>query len=149
MPLAVAAEFRKKACDSGEPDGKAPAETYRLDAAHTLAIVPDHCDSGAYNHASLLYVAGESGAWQPAGFDTSQDKTDEGGINPLAYNAAWNGRARTLDMFMKGRGIGDCGTRQSFAWDGARFRLLAQADMSECRGSVNWIPTWQARAVRR
>jgi hypothetical protein len=64
MPLALAAALRKKACDSGgpEPDAKAPAETYRLDATHTLAIIPDHCDSGAYNQASLLYVAAETGA---------------------------------------------------------------------------------------
>jgi hypothetical protein len=72
-----------------------------------------------------------------------------GDEDALAYNADWNARDGTLDMFMKGRGLGDCGTRQRFAWDGARFRLVAQAQMDECRGSIDWIPTWQARTVRR
>ena len=50
---------------------------------------------------------------------------------------------------MKGRGLGDCGTRRTYVWDGARFRLTFQAQMDECRGSIDWIPTWRARAVRR
>ena len=76
MPLPVAAALRKKACDSGDADTGWAAETYRLDAAHSLAIVPDHCDSGAYNAASLLYVGADTGAWQPAVFDTPQAKDD-------------------------------------------------------------------------
>ena len=149
MPLALAASLRKKACDGGAPDNGAPAETFRLDAGHTIALVPDHCDSGAYNQASLIYVAADSGPWLPAGYDTDKKNTDDPGGGALAYNADWNASARQLEMFMKGRGLGDCGTRQSFAWDGLRFRLVAQAEMGECRGSIDWIPTWQARAVRR
>lgn len=147
MPLPVAAVLRKKACDSGEPDTGWTAETDRLDAAHSLAIVPDHCDSGAYNAASLLYVAGDAGGWRPAAFDTDP-ATDEDGA-PVQYNVDWNAGAGLLEMFMKGRGLGDCGTRRSYAWDGARFRLAFQAQMDECRGSIDWIPTWRARAVRR
>jgi hypothetical protein len=149
MPVAVAAALRKKACDSGDPDNGWKPETYRLDTAHSLAIVPDHCDSGAYNAASLLYVAGDGGGWQPAVFDTKQDKDEQGGLSPLEYNADWNAKDGLLEMFMKGRGLGDCGTRRSYAWDGTRFRLTFQAQMDECRGSIDWIPTWRARAVRR
>jgi hypothetical protein len=149
MPVATAAALRKKACDSGDPDTGWAAETFRLDATHTLALVPDHCDSGAYNQASLLYVGGETGPWQPAVFDTPQGQADEGGLSAVQYNAEWDARGGTLDMFMKGRGIGVCGTRQSYAWDGSRLRLIAQAQMDECRGSIDWIPTWQAKAVRR
>ena len=149
MPLSVAVALRKKACDSGEKDDGAPAETFRLDATHSLAIIPDHCDSGAYNQASLVYLAGDSGGWQPALFDTDQGKTDEGGPRAVQYNVDWNAKDGLLEMFMKGRGLGDCGTRQSYAWDGVRFRLTSQAEMGECRGSLDWIPTWQARVVRR
>jgi Protein of unknown function (DUF1176) len=147
MPLPVAAALRKKACDSGDPDTGWTAETYRLDAAHTLGIVPDHCDSGAYNAASLLYVGSDTGAWQPAVFDTDRPREDQD--SPVQYNVDWNAKAGLLEMFMKGRGLGDCGTRQRYAWDGTRFRLIFQAEMGECRGSIDWIPTWQARAVRR
>jgi hypothetical protein len=147
MPLPVAAVLRKKACDTGDPDDGGSPDTYRLDTAHTLAIVPDHCDSGAYNAASLLYVAGDSGGWQPAAFDTDRPRDDQS--SPVQYNAEWNAKDGLLEMFMKGRGLGDCGTRQSYAWDGARFRLTFQAEMGECRGSIDWIPTWRARVVRR
>jgi hypothetical protein len=149
MPLAIADALRTKACDGGEPGERQPAEVYRLDAAHTLALIPDHCDSGAYNAASLLYVAGETGPWQPAPDDLPRKTDAHGEDPPLVFNAEWDPKGGTLDMFMKGRGIGDCGTRQSFAWDGARFRLIAQAQMDECRGSIDWIPTWRARPVRR
>jgi hypothetical protein len=149
MPLALAAALRKKACDGGKPDDREPAETYRLDATHTLAVVPDHCDSGAYNAASLIYVGGETGPWQPAPDDLPGKTSPQTDDAPLVYNAGWDPKGGTLDMFMKGRGLGDCGTRQSFAWDGTRFRLIAQAQMDECRGSIDWIPTWRARAVRR
>jgi hypothetical protein len=149
MALAVAAALRKKACDSGDPDTGWKAETYRLDAGHTLALVPDHCDSGAYNAASLLYVATDGGPWQPAAFDTRQDKDEEGGLRPLQYNVGWGAKTGLLEMFMKGRGLGDCGTRRTYAWDGTRFRLVFQAQMDECRGSIDWIPTWRARPVRR
>jgi hypothetical protein len=147
MPLPVAAALRKKACDSGDPDDGSAAETYRLDAAHSLAIVPDHCDSGAYNAASLLYVARDGGGWQPAAFDTDKPRDDQG--SPVQYNVDWNAKDHLLEMFMKGRGLGDCGTRQSYAWDGERFRLVRQAEMGECRGSIDWIPTWQAKVVGR
>ena len=149
MPLATAAALRKKACDSGQPDDGAEAETYRLDAAHTLALVPDHCDSGAYNQASLVYVGADAGPWLPARYDTDKPGTDDAGSGPVAYNVGWDAKSGTLDMFMKGRGLGDCGTRQSFAWDGTRFRLVEQAEMGECRGSIDWIPTWGAKPVRR
>lgn len=150
MPFSLAAALRRKACDGGdERDDQSPAETFRLDAAHTLAIVPDHCDSGAYNHASLLYVAGDTGPWQPALYDTEQEKAAKGGPDPLAFNADWDAKAATLETFMKGRGLGDCGSRQRYAWDGARFRLFYQEEMRECLGSLSWIPTWRARVVRR
>jgi hypothetical protein len=150
MPLPVAAALRKKACDSGDPDtGWAPV-TFRIDAGHTLALVPDHCDSGAYNAASLVYVAADAGAWQPAPFDTAKDQANaDDGLEALEYNVGYDPKTARLEMFMKGRGLGDCGTRRAYAWDGSRFRLVFQAEMNACRGSVAWIPTWQAKAVRR
>jgi len=149
MPLATATAFRQEACGGSDSDDKEPAETYRLDPAHTLALVSNHCNSGAYNAATLLYVGGETGAWIPPHYDTDKQNTDDPGGGALAYNVGWNPSTGQLETFMKGRGLGDCGTRQSFAWDGSRFRLVAQAEMGECRGSIDWIPTWQARAVRR
>ncbi|HTG39817.1 DUF1176 domain-containing protein [Sphingomonas sp.] len=53
-----------------------------------------------------------------------------------------------LASYAKGRGIGDCGVSQRFIWDGPRFRLIEQAEMSECRGSIDYITTWRAMPVR-
>ena len=48
-----------------------------------------------------------------------------------------------------GRGVGDCGVHQDYVWDGTRFRLVQQEEMSECRGSLDYITTWRAQVVGR
>ena len=55
--------------------------------------------------------------------------------------------SRTLRGFNKGRGIGDCGTSQTYVWDGSRFRLTEATSMGECRGAWRWIPVWTAQVV--
>lgn len=149
MPLALAARFRKEACDDGQPDDGAMPETYRLDAAHSLAYIPAGCLSGAYNHAALLLVAADTGPWRPADYDVGSYEKGEGSPAAMAFNASWEARTGELQIYMKGRGLGDCGTRQAFVWDGARFRLVRQSEMPECRGSTDYIGTWRAEATRR
>jgi len=46
--------------------------------------------------------------------------------------------------FTKGRGLGDCGVQQAFAWDGLSMRLARQFEMPDCRGNVGFIQTWRA-----
>ncbi|HEY0412540.1 MAG TPA: DUF1176 domain-containing protein [Allosphingosinicella sp.] len=148
MPLAVAAKLRDEACGTGDPDDKVPPETYRLDAGHSLAYVPAHCLSGAYNQAALLLVAADRGPWVPAAYDVAMDSGGEGSPASLAFNASWNARTGRLSMFMKGRGLADCGLSQDFAWDGARFRLVRRRQLDECRGATVWIDTWNANVTR-
>ena len=33
--------------------------------------------------------------------------------------------------------------------DGSRFRLTEARGMGECRGSINWLTVWRAKAVPR
>jgi hypothetical protein len=66
----------------------------------------------------------------------------------MLVNADWDKANGLLTSFSKGRGIGDCGVGSNFAWDGARFRLVEQEEMGECRGSTDYISTWRARVVR-
>ena len=121
-------------------------EVVRLDAAHSLALVSSRCWSGAYNIGTLLLVAKDEGPWVPATFDVPPDPDAEGMEKAILFNPWWeNGRLETL---FKGRGLGDCGTREAFVWDGARFRLVERAEMPECRGSVDFIPLFRAE-VRR
>ncbi|HEY0625126.1 MAG TPA: DUF1176 domain-containing protein [Allosphingosinicella sp.] len=140
---AMVKQLQKDNCDFELEAEEPGAETARLDAHHTLAMIPLRCWSGAYNHASLLLVNWGEGKWKPVRFDTdSFDETD----NPpgIAFNAMWEPEKNLLTTYMKGRGIGDCGVIHNYAWDGTRFRLVERADMSECRGSVDYITTWRA-----
>jgi hypothetical protein len=50
---------------------------------------------------------------------------------------------------VKSRGLGDCGLVQNWAWDGQRFRLVLQQEMTECRGSLEFITTWRAEPRNR
>lgn len=114
----------------------------RLDAARSLSLVSHPCGNGAYNSMSSAFVVDEAGRAMPAAFDAVV------GMDPNArnvlVNADWDAGRRRLDSFSRGRGWGDCGVRQSFAWDGRRFRLAEQAEMGECRGSIDYITSWRA-----
>lgn len=115
------------------------------------AIAPDvtmtliACDSGAYNFSSLIYVRRGGGAPEQARFDVPVNWGAEG--PPVLVNAWWDPVEVTLHSYAKGRGIGDCGTDQSFVWDGAMFRLTEQRVMEECRGSMRWIIVWRAEVA--
>ena len=117
-------------------------ESARLDARHSLVLASYPCGNGAYNLFSSAWIVDEAGRPRRAAFDAS------GGMgegDDMLVNAGWDAKARRLTTFSKGRGLGDCGVGQTFAWDGARFRLVHQEVMDECRGSTDYITTWRAR----
>jgi len=133
----------KEACSGeGVPEDQ-PPDYHRLDARHTLALVPLRCSSGAYNYVSMVFVVDERGRAAPAildyGWGRAQDRPDH-----YVYGAAWDAKTRRLETFFRGRGLGDCGTGESYAWDGQRFRLVERTVMSECRGSTDYITVWRA-----
>jgi hypothetical protein len=82
-----------------------------------------------------------------AAFDSQWGIAAEG--RPILVNAAWDPESRRLHEYNKGRGLGDCGTRAEYAWDGERFRLVRQEEMDECRGSLSWLTTWRAETIGR
>jgi Protein of unknown function (DUF1176) len=114
--------------------------------AHALVMIS--CGSGAYNVSHAVYVGVEesAGKWafQPARFDHSDDVRTPDNSLQLLINADWNPATQQLSSYAKGRGIGDCGTNNSYVWDGIMFRLIAAFGMSECRGATDWLPLWQA-----
>jgi hypothetical protein len=111
----------------------------RLDARHSLVLASHPCGNGAYNFMYSAWIVDEAGRARPATFDP----TGGGAADPLA-NAGWDAKARRLSTFFKGRGLGDCGSGDHFAWDGTRFRLVHAEAMGECRGSIDYITTWRA-----
>ena len=136
-PLLITRMREMAKCDDDDlPD----VTTKTLDGPRTLAIVP--CAEGAYNTLSALFVI-ERGTAVPVSFDAPVAGDSDG---DLAYNATFEDGI--LDTFAKGRGLGDCGVMQRYAWDGARFRLIELREMEECRGNPDFIRTWTARVIR-
>lgn len=128
----------KTACEYAQ---QMSIEAHRLDARNSLLLASHPCGNGAYNLFATAWVIGESGQVRPARFDASGGM----GEGDALVNAGWDVRTRRLGTSAKGRGLGDCGTIQDFAWDGARFRLVEQRVMGECRGSTDYITTWRAQ----
>ena len=130
-------------------NAKVEPRAYRLDAAHSLVLIDHPCGNSAYNYFPSVYVLDEAGSARPASFDQPDGMgesfaADTGDLT----NGDWDPKTRRLSSYEKGRGFGDCGLNQIYAWDGERFRLLEQAEMGECRGSIHFIRTWTARANR-
>lgn len=122
---------------------KVEPEAYRLNARTSLVTVVHPCGNGAYNYFSSAFLIDEAGKVRPATFDTDKPHPKDG-ENLGLVNASYDPKTRRLSSFMKGRGLGDCGSGQDYVWDGTRFRLVEQTEMGECRGSVDYIRTWRA-----
>ena len=119
-------------------------ERHALGGGATLALVP--CGAGAYNYSSVPYVV-RGGKAVVASFDSQPGWTGDG--PPMLVNAGFDPKTGELGSYAKGRGIGDCGSAETYVWDGTRFRLTEARAMGECRGSINWLTVWRARAVPR
>ena len=112
------------------------------------ALVLLNCGSGAYNLSSGIYTGtrDSNGKWafQPPKFDYDTAGLSEDKKIHILVNADWDEATQTISSYAKGRGVGDCGSSESFVWDGDMFRLTSATAMDECRGSIDWIPVWRA-----
>jgi hypothetical protein len=112
------------------------------------ALIMLNCGAGAYNVSTGVYVAqaDKAGKWsfKPATFDYGASGFSDDGNIPILINSDWDAATQTISSYSKGRGLGDCGTTESWVWDGTGFRLTSATMMGECRGSRDWIPVWRA-----
>jgi Protein of unknown function (DUF1176) len=112
------------------------------------ALVMLNCGAGAYNLSSGIYIGqrDKAGKWSfvPASFDYGARGFSNESTTPLLVNAGWDAASQTIVSYAKGRGLGDCGSSESWIWDGSMFRLTDASAMGECRGSLDWIPLWRA-----
>jgi hypothetical protein len=144
----IAALRKSLGCEIGEVGGPEHHEIFALDARRSLLLLA--CGSGAYNLSFVPVLAEAAGATirtRLAPFDAEEPWWKEEG-KPILVNAGWDSEQGLLTSFSKGRGLGDCGTGREHAWDGARFRLVRQFEMGECRGSLDYIDTWRATVLR-
>ncbi|WP_420479821.1 DUF1176 domain-containing protein [Brevundimonas sp. FT23028] len=142
--LAEACRASEDTGDEGESRLPSP-EGARLNASTELWGVA--CGEGGY--FSLLhdwYLTGPNGVNPrplalPSADGTQLDQTTNGAYDPAT---------RTLSMFEKGRGIGDCGIIRSWVWTGERFELSEEIVSDLCAGVPwdHWAALWQAD-VRR
>ena len=150
---AQVATMRKRAtCDLGSfSDGAGESittpETYALGGGKSLVILP--CSTGAYNLIGALFIV-DGTKITAAQLDARSGFEATGADTGTSVKSVINGEFKdgVLTSYAKGRGLGDCGSRQSFVWDATRFRLSEQADMGECRGNIAYITTWRAKVIR-
>jgi hypothetical protein len=150
---AQVATMRKRAtCDLGSfSDGAGESittpETYALGGGKSLVILP--CSTGAYNLIGALFIV-DGTRITAAQLDARSGFEATGADTGTSVKSVINGEFKdgVLTSYAKGRGLGDCGSRQSFVWDATRFRLSEQADMGECRGNIAYITTWRAKVIR-
>lgn len=131
------------ACETEDVNTKDPLTGYALGDGKTLVLLP--CGAGAYNFSSVPFVVA-GGKPVIARFD-SPGGFSEGDGPPTLVNADWDAKTGKLGSFAKGRGLGDCGSAETYVWDGSMFRLVEATQMGECRGSVNWLTIWRATPV--
>lgn len=115
-----------------------------------MALVLVACDSGAYNFGSVVMIAERpmedpNARWtfRKAKFDGATGWGDEEQVAQVV-NASFDAATGTLSEFAKGRGLGDCGTANSYVWDGEQFRLSERHEMGDCRGAWDWPRVWVA-----
>ena len=146
---AVAAQLLGRvACkpDAGRRDD--PPSFSRLDATHTLALVPTVCVSGEYNIYSDAYILTDGARTPaPAAFGRFPGEGREGDDTSSA-NVEWDAKERVLRTGMLGRGMRDCGVWHDYIWTGRGFAPGERREMGECRGGMEPITTWRARVIR-
>jgi hypothetical protein len=141
---ALARARRQMGCTVEEVGGPDEWSGVNLDERRLLLLLA--CGTGAYNLAIVPLIAERRGtaiAFTRAPIDLPESEES----NSLT-NAEYNHNARVLTAFYRARGLGDCGVRSTYAWDGRQLRLVLREDMPECRGATDFIPTWRARVVR-
>ncbi len=139
---------RQTGCTIDEVGGPDEFDAIPLETGKTLVLLA--CGTGAYNLSSVPLIARQERGRivaEVAAFDSPAGFRNEEGP-PMLVNAEWDGPNGLLREFPRGRGLGDCGVRSHYAWDGARFRLVLREEMGECRGAYDFIRTWRARVQR-
>ncbi|WP_075181424.1 DUF1176 domain-containing protein [Pantoea sp. 1.19] len=121
-----------------------------LTAAKALLLVS--CEKGAYNTVSLGWEVSRRPPYVARDISLRLPFTPPGhGDRHLELiNAGYDAVSSQLSTAASGRGLGDCGWRARWQFNGKTFVLADYAAQSACdswQGSRDWPPLWQTRAV--
>jgi hypothetical protein len=143
-PPAVRARTKAMDCEANPPEEPVSS---RLAPGVVLWVMP--CWVGAYQISSVLILADEKGGNVRLADVGGQGAGGGGDLDTRAMvtSASYDTDARKLSGYAKGRGIGDCGIGQTWAWTGKAFTLVEQTDLSVCRGLADefWVTTFRSR----
>ena len=91
------------------------------------------CLTGAYQGSAVFYMADTQSSqayiWQ-LNFATTQDGKMFGATDSLT-SPEFDAKTKTISSFYKARGMGDCGSTATYAWNGDSF-YLQQAGYMPC-----------------
>jgi hypothetical protein len=124
---------------SSPPPEREKPRSFRLDEAHSLLIFPTRC--GGYNPYRLLFVLDETGAASQARFRPWPGHPKD--TEPDLPDPYWDEATRRLHTFGRGRVLGDCGAAAEYVWDRGAFSLVQFRSLYPCRGSYDYITTWE------
>ena len=124
---------RKAECDDSErlDYGGQGIEGFNLGKGRVLWAVP--CGAGAYNMWSKFYLLTNSSRLEPYRFSIPEPATDDEDAHSLV-NVSVEPETGQISAFSKGRGVGDCGSAQTYTWDGTNFVLTNLIEMNACNG---------------
>lgn len=132
--------------DCEEPSDYLSLEPSVANAGKGQRIVLLPCHGAPYNVGIAVFVL-EGNKIRPAPFDAPVGFEGPGDAASNKVHEVISGDIsdNRLTSFAKGRGLGDCGVQQVFAWDGQRMRLAKQFEMPDCRGNADLIQTWRTQ----
>jgi len=150
IPQGIRAEFEGDGqCAFMEENRFALAGGFEVELEDGFSLVALPCaEGGAYNQPYVFYVGYQNDydrTWLPTMGDKGPTVMDS------AYNIGWSQKTKVLDAFFKGRGLGDCGSRERWEMDvggvGPAFtliesRLKADCDGNDGGGIENWPLLW-------
>ncbi|MDP2355933.1 MAG: DUF1176 domain-containing protein [Beijerinckiaceae bacterium] len=139
---------RKTACPDLGEDSEGDEIGYQITSDIVLWQMP--CSRAAYNFANVYYLQIRNGPPRLVQFEKPEDGALVRNMTEIV-NGEFNEDDRSIFFFAKGRGLGDCGVRGAYVWDGRAFMLANWQEMTACRGAPLdlWPFLWRAEARGR
>jgi hypothetical protein len=134
--------LRRTACPDLSQDSEGEEIGYQLTPDLTLWQMP--CAQGAYNFSMVYFLQPRASAPRRILFDRPENGGLVANLGEI-INGEFQDDERSIFFFAKGRGLGDCGARGSYVWNGRSFALASWQEMPTCRGAPLdlWPVLWR------
>jgi hypothetical protein len=137
-----------KACPDLDDDAKDEETGYQITPDTLLWQMP--CTRGAYNVSSAFLLQPRASAPRLLQFEKPESGKLVRNLVEIV-NGEFIDDDRSIFFFARGRGVGDCGARGAYVWDGRAFVLTSWQEMTACRGAPLdlWPVVWRAETRGR